>query len=381
MVHRLGSFARPRVLRRVVTIGVATALVLAACGSDNKSNSSSTAAPGGTAGGGGSDKSLVIARQMDVNSLDPSRAYCDTCQIFMTAVYETLIGLDSDNKTLVPRLATSWEANDAQTEFTFHLDPKAKFADGSPVTSADVKFSWERLKGLQGAASYLVSTVQTIDTPDPETVKVTMSQPNSAFLAQVNASYLGIVNSKVAQAQGATADPTTDKAETWFLSNSAGSGPFELADYTQGNELRFKRNDNYWGTKSQFPEVIIKETAEAATQRQQLEQGAVDIAMQISNDVAQGMGGSDVTGEPGAELQLRLPRAEPRRRGRRRVEEARGPPGDPPRPRLRRSRRCHRGRCREIAAVADPQRLRRHGRSRPAEAGRHQGQGPVVAGR
>ncbi|HEY5423746.1 MAG TPA: hypothetical protein VIK05_09765, partial [Ilumatobacteraceae bacterium] len=64
MVHRLGSFARPRVLRRVVTIGVATALVLAACGSDNKSNSSSTAAPGGTAGGGGSDKSLVIARQM-----------------------------------------------------------------------------------------------------------------------------------------------------------------------------------------------------------------------------------------------------------------------------------------------------------------------------
>ena len=298
MVHRLGSFARPRVLRRVVTVGVATALVLAACGSDNKSNSSSTAAPGGTAGGGGSDKSLVIARQMDVNSLDPSRAYCDTCQIFMTAVYETLIGLDTDNKTLVPRLATSWEANDAQTEFTFHLDPKAKFADGSPVTSADVKFSWERLKGLQGAASYLVSTVQTIDTPDPETVKVTMSQPNSAFLAQVNASYLGIVNSKVAQAQGATADPTTDKAETWFLSHSAGSGPFELADYTQGNELRFKRNDSYWGTKSQFPEVIIKETAEAATQRQQLEQGAVDIAMQISNDVAQGMGGSDVTVNP-----------------------------------------------------------------------------------
>ena len=148
MVHRLGSATRPRAIRRVVTIGVATALVLAACGSDNnKSNSSSTSPPGGTAGGG-SDKSLVIARQMDVNSLDPSRAYCDTCQIFMTAVYETLIGLDKDNKTLVPRLATTWEANDDQTEFTFHLDPKAKFADGSPVTSADVKFSWERLQGL-----------------------------------------------------------------------------------------------------------------------------------------------------------------------------------------------------------------------------------------
>ena len=98
---------------------------------------------------------LVIARGMDINSLDPSLAYCDTCQIYMTAVYETLIGLDSsDNQTLVPRLATSWEGNAEQTEFTFTLDPDAQFADGSKVTSADVKFSWERLKGLQGSASY-----------------------------------------------------------------------------------------------------------------------------------------------------------------------------------------------------------------------------------
>jgi peptide/nickel transport system substrate-binding protein len=115
----------------------------------------------------------------------------------------------------------------------------------------------------------------------------------------VNASYLGIVNSKVAQAQGATADPATDKAETWFLSNSAGSGPFELASYTEGSELTFKANPNYWGAnKPKFPEVDIKQTDTAVTQRQQLEQGAVDIAMQISADTAQGMSGSDITVEP-----------------------------------------------------------------------------------
>ena len=117
------------------------------------------------------------------------------------------------------------------------------------------------------------------------------STPNSAFLAQVNASYLGIVNSKVAQANGATADPTTDKAETVVPGPLGRQRSVRTRRvYTQGNELRFKRNDSYWGTKAKFPEVVIKETAEAVTQRQQLEQGAVDIAMQISNDVAKGMG-------------------------------------------------------------------------------------------
>ncbi len=282
--------------RRLVAIGLVGVLALAACSSSGDSNTSGTT--GGSTGdttGGSSDKALLIARGMDVNSLDPSRAYCDTCQIYMTAVYETLIGLDKDNKTLVPRLATKWEGNADQTEFTFTLDSNAKFSDGSPVTSADVKFSWERLAGLQDASSYLVSTIKTIDTPDPQTVKVTLSQSNSAFLAQVNASYLGIMNSKVAEAQGATADPATDKAETWFLSNSAGSGPYVLESYQSGSELRLKRNDNYWGTKANFPEVVIKETPDAVTQRQQLEAGSVDIAMQISNDAAKGMGGSDVT--------------------------------------------------------------------------------------
>ncbi|MCU1503489.1 MAG: extracellular solute-binding protein family 5 [Ilumatobacteraceae bacterium] len=319
---------RVRSWRVALSIGLAASLGVAACSSDSKTavpatsgaattaagasttaatttGASTGASTGGTTGastggstapaGGSSDQALVIARDMDVNSLDPQRAYCDTCQIFMTAVYETLIGLDAkDNTTLIPRLATKWTSNTDQTEFTFDLDPRAKFADGTPVTSADVKFSWERLQGLKGASSYLVSLIKTIDATDPEVVKVTLSAADSAFFAQVNASYLGIVNSKAAMAQGATADPTTDKAEPWFLANSAGSGPFTLEGYTSGSELRLKRNDAYWGTKANFPEVIMKQTQGAVEQRQQLEEGSVDIAMQISNDVATGMSDKDV---------------------------------------------------------------------------------------
>ena len=292
MARVVGSPQRISAGRRLAALAVVGAFTIAACGSDSDSGSSA-----GDSSGSSSDKALVIARGMDVNSLDPSRAYCDTCQIYMTAVYETLIGLDADNTTLVPRLATAWESNAEQTEFTFTLDPTAKFADGSAVTSADVKYSWERLAGLQGSASYLVGSIEAIDTPDDGTVKVTLSASNSAFLAQVNAGYLGIMNKKVAEANGATTDPTTDKAEEWFLANSAGSGPYTLKSYAAGAELRLERNDAYWGAAPAFPEVIIKETPQAVTQRQQLEEGSVDIAMQISNDVAAGMSGSDVVVE------------------------------------------------------------------------------------
>lgn len=136
MARVVGSPQRISAGRRLAALAVVGAFTIAACGSDSDSGSSA-----GDSSGSSSDKALVIARGMDVNSLDPSRAYCDTCQIYMTAVYETLIGLDDDNTTLVPRLATAWESNAEQTEFTFTLDPTAKFADGSAVTSADVKYS------------------------------------------------------------------------------------------------------------------------------------------------------------------------------------------------------------------------------------------------
>lgn len=292
------------------------ALAAASCGSDSKS-SSPTAAPSGTAAPAGTEapaattgdtsapaakgRPLIIARDMDVNSLDVSRSYCDTCQIFNTAVYETLITVDpADPNKILPRLATNWEANADNTVFTFKLDPAATFDDGSPVEAKDVKFSWERLANVKGSASYLMSGLKSLDTPDSGTVVATFEAPNSAFLPIAAASYLGIINSDVATAQGATAAAdadTTDKAEEWFLAHSAGSGPYKLESYTQGESLVLARNDKYWGpNKPVFPQVTISEVKDSSSQLQQLQAGDVDIAMQISLDsVGQLDGDSKVT--------------------------------------------------------------------------------------
>lgn len=235
------------------------------------------------------DTPIVVARNMDVNSLDPARGFCDTCQIYLTAVYDTLLTLGDDNKTLVPKLATSWEANDDQTAFTFHIAPNATFADGSPVTSEDVAWTLQRLKNIKGDPSFLMDSLASIETPDDKTVVIHTSEPNSEFLGILAASYTGIINKKLAEANGATAGEdaaTADQADSWFFANSAGGGAYELDSYRTGDELRLKANPNYWDKKPAISEVIIKQVEDAVTQAQMLQTGDADIAMQIDPDTA-----------------------------------------------------------------------------------------------
>lgn len=291
--------------RTALALLISLLMIAASCsssdGSDGATDAEADATSSADAGPDDaaiSETPLVIARDMDLSTLDPSRSFCDTCQLYLTAVYETLIGLDpADNSTFVPRLATSWEGNAENTQFTFNLDPDAVFSDGSPVEAEDVAWSWLRLRDIDASASFLLASVDTIDTPDTHTVVVNLKFPDSAFLAKANAPYTVIINSEVATANGANADEdaeVTDTAEAWFLENSAGSGPFMLASYDEGDELRLNRNENFYRAGPFFEEVIVRQVQDAVTQRQLLESGDVDIAMQIDPDTAAGISNPDV---------------------------------------------------------------------------------------
>jgi len=137
----------------------------------------------GLAADGG--RPVVVARDMDLNSLDPARAFCDTCQIYLSSVYDRLVDLSSDNKSIVPMLAKEWSANDDATVITFKLDPNAKFSDGSQVEAKDVKWTLERLKNIKGGIAYILDNVKSIETPDAGTVVVTLTAPNSEFVGSL----------------------------------------------------------------------------------------------------------------------------------------------------------------------------------------------------
>lgn len=243
------------------------------------------------------DKPLVVARDMDINSLDPGRAWCDTCQIYLTSTYARLVNLDKDNKTIVPMLADSWTVNADQTRFTFKLNPKALFSDGSPVEAKDIKWTLERFKNVKGNASYLVDPIKSIETPDAQTVVIDLNAPNSEFLSVLSAPFLSILNSKLVAEHGGDAGPdaaTKDTAEQWLLANSAGAGPFVLASYSPNHEVRLKRNDKFWGTPAALSEIILQQSKGGVSQLQLLEGGSADIAMQVDPTTAKGITNPDI---------------------------------------------------------------------------------------
>ena len=244
------------------------------------------------------DQPLVIARNLEINSLDPHRAFCDTCQIYLSSTYQGLVKLAADDRSVEPLLATEWTANEDQTQFTFKLDPEAVFSDGSPVEAKDVKWTFERLKNLQADPSFMMNGVSSIETPDDKTVVINMESPNSEFIGILAAPYVGIINSDVATENGATAGEdasSSDQAETWFLANSAGSGPYVLDTYRPDDELRFRVNENYWRDAPPISEIAIDHVADAVSQAQMLQSGGADIAMQVDPDTASTINSPDIT--------------------------------------------------------------------------------------
>lgn len=247
-----------------------------------------------------SDDTIVIARDVDFNSLDPSRSWCDSCQIYLTATYEQLIRVGKDNQTLEPRLATSWDVLADGLTYTFKLDPAARFSDGSAVEAKDVKFSLLRLKNLKEGPSFFASGIKQIDTPDAGTVIVTLSEPDPEFLGKMSAPFSAIMNSDIVIANGGNAGvdaASQDTAETWLLANSAGSGAFVLETYRPDDELRLARNENYWRDKPAPSMVVIREVQDSVAQAQLLQSGGADIAMQIDTDTAEAVKSDDIVTE------------------------------------------------------------------------------------
>jgi peptide/nickel transport system substrate-binding protein len=239
---------------------------------------------------GASDpKTLVVGAAFDIKSLDPARGFEQIGGMVHKASYDTLVTLDdNDVSQIVPDLAQTWEVSPDAKTFTFHLRPGVKFhTSGNALTSADVKWSWERAIGLKGNPSFLFDGIASIETPDPLTVKVTKTDADPAFIAKGSYPAFAPLDSKTVQAHGGTSGPdanTTDKAEQWLNQNSAGTGPFIMTRYTQDSEVDVQKFAGYWKGDASFDRVIYRNIPEAATQKLTVQAGDIDIATEVSPD-------------------------------------------------------------------------------------------------
>ena len=137
------------------------------------------------------------------------------------------------------RSAQSWTTAPDGLTYTFKLNPDVHFHDGSVLTSADVKASFERQRnppeGVAMPRKPTFSDIASIETPDPLTIVFKLSQPNAAFL-NVLASPWNCIYSAKKLAE----DPK------FPATNVMGSGPFVFVDYIKGAQWTSKRFDNYF---------------------------------------------------------------------------------------------------------------------------------------
>lgn len=243
------------------------------------------------------DAQLVIGANFVIQSLDPGRSIETTVNMINHATYDSLVTFEGEDLTTpMPRLASEWTVSEDGTTYTFTLQPDVTFASGNPLTSADVKWSFDRVRNLQSNPLFLVEKITSVEAPDPRTVVITLGSPYPGILPILASPSLGIIDSVLVSENGGTdaADAAeTDTAEAFLNSQSAGSGPYALTSYLPDQEVVLVSNPNYWRGAPAFDRIVIRNIIEAATQKLQLEGGDIDIATGLSQDQVPTMQGSE----------------------------------------------------------------------------------------
>ena len=179
---------------------------------------------------------LILARQGEVTNLDPQKVPAFTSQRVFELVYSRLTSLTAD-LTVQPDLAESWTVSPDGKTYTFKLRA-AKFHNGDALTSADVKFTFDRILNVDGSvARSLFTDIDHVDTPDDRTAVFVLKQPNVTILPYMASANASIVSQKVAQANG---NDLSKKEAT------IGTGPFKLSEWVPDNFMLLEANKDYF---------------------------------------------------------------------------------------------------------------------------------------
>jgi peptide/nickel transport system substrate-binding protein len=126
---------------------------------------------------------FVVASGADAVTLDPQVSFDGQSPLLWRAVYETLIKYKDDTLEIVPHLAESFEISPDGLTYTFKIRSGVTFSDGEALDAAAVKLSIDRQIGVEQGIAFALSTVTSVDTPDPMTIVLTLSAPSDGALS------------------------------------------------------------------------------------------------------------------------------------------------------------------------------------------------------
>jgi peptide/nickel transport system substrate-binding protein len=226
---------------------------------------------------------MKVAASWDVATFDPTKSAAGGTITVPNTVYNRLLGFTrganrnlDDYYELTPELSSSWERTPDGLVYTFKLRPDVKWhnvapLNGRPFVAADAKFAYERYAAEGVHRSFWVH-LDKIETPDDQTLKVTLKRSLADFINPLASRYQTIFPRETVDAGN------VDKAVI-------GTGPMMLTDAIPGQRVTFERNPDYWDRVPYLDGFEFQPSPDAASRLSSWRAGNIDWAYSIITTV------------------------------------------------------------------------------------------------
>lgn len=243
---------RSRITRVIVGV-TAIALTLAGCSSSSSKSSGKSLGDKITLG--------LIAEPASLDFTTTDGAAIP--QALMDNVYETLVRVNDKSGKIVPALAKSWTVSDDRLTYDFDLVDNAKFSNGQKFTADDAVFSINYVKTKwTTSVKAAMAVVASATAVSPTKLEVKLSKPSNNWLYKMTTRIGAMMT------QAGVAD---------LANKPIGTGPYTFVSWTRGDSMQFARNEDYWGKKPQFKNVVLKYFTDPTAMNNALLSGSIDV--------------------------------------------------------------------------------------------------------
>ncbi|PYN88636.1 MAG: hypothetical protein DMD87_08310 [Candidatus Rokuibacteriota bacterium] len=223
---------------------------------------------------------------------DPAETIQGTPFMVLLATHDALVK-PMPGRSMAPSLAESWSVSADGLVYEFVLRKGTKFHNGEPVTAEDVKFSFERYRGISAKA--IKEKVAAVEIPDPGRVRFRLKQPWPDFMTFYGTRVSGagwIVPKKYVERVG----------DDGYKKAPIGAGPYRFVSFTPGVELVLEAFEQYWRKTPHVKRLVFRVIPDHATRLAALKRGDVDVVYLIAGELA-----GEVRRTPGLTLKAVFP--------------------------------------------------------------------------
>ena len=272
---------RKKMLAGLMAVALAAGS-LAGCGGEEKEKKTS---------GGSTEQVLNISTNSVVIGLNPLVNTTAPDNKAHNMIYDPLVrdrSAEGNTDEIVPAAAESWDVSEDGLTYTFHMNPDAKWSDGSKVTANDFEFTFKKMADPSVAATnaWLFDGVITnfsealynngktpdeigVKALDENTLQITLVHPASYFLGLVAGSVYPVNQAKYEE-YGADYGISADK--------TVYNGPLKIKSWSQNTEMILEKNDQYWGADDMKLETVnFKVIQDPSTAVQAFINGELDV--------------------------------------------------------------------------------------------------------